>query len=78
VHYWKSYLRSRVDLLGTNDEYLGTDRVDHRYQAGAGVFFLPKRWAELGLQYRYETRTSDYSLAEYSDNVLILTLDARY
>jgi hypothetical protein len=78
VHYWKSYLRSRLDLLGTNDEYLGEDRVDHRYQVGAGVFFQPKRWAELGLQYRYETRTSDIPLAEYIDNVLMLTLDARY
>jgi hypothetical protein len=78
VHYWKSFLRSRLNLLGTNDDYLGEDRLDHRYQAGAGVFFQPKRWLELGLQYRYETRTSDDPLAEYIDNVFMLTLDARY
>ena len=78
VHYWKAYLRSKLNLMGTNDEYLGEDRVDHRYQIGAGLFFQPTRWVELGAAYRYETRTSDDPLAEYDDNVFMLTIDARY
>lgn len=78
VHHWKSYLRSRLALAGTNDEYIATDRVDHRYLAGAGVFYQFKRWAEVGVEYRYETRTSNEALAEYEDNVFMLTLNARY
>jgi hypothetical protein len=78
MHYWKAHLRSKLSLMGTNDEYLGEDRVDHRYQVGAGLFFQPTRWVELGAEYRYATRTSDDPLAEYSDNVFMLTVDARY
>lgn len=78
VHYWRSYLRSKLGALGTNDEYLGEDRVDHRFQVGAGLFYQPARRIELGAEYRYESRTSDDSLAEYADNVVMFTLDARY
>lgn len=78
VHSWKSYLRSRLSAFASNDEYLGEDRTDHRYRLGAGVFYQPDRRIELGAEYRYETRTSEVALDEYNNNVLMLTLDARY
>lgn len=78
VHYWRSYLRTKLGALGTNDEYLGEDRVDHRYQIGLGLFYQPVRRIELGVEFRNESRTSDLPETEYNNNVLMLTLDARY
>ena len=48
VHYWKSYLRSKLNVLGTNDEYLGEDRVDHRYQVGAGAVLPAQALGRIG------------------------------
>lgn len=78
IHYWRPLLYTRAGLLGTDDEYIGTSRVDHRYGASAGVFYQVRRWVELGLDYAYESRTSDDSLADYTDNVFTFSVRTAY
>ena len=58
-------------------------------QFGAGVFYKPRAWAELGLEYRYERRDSNVTaadmpgianprdLVEYTNNVFMFTFQAR-
>lgn len=79
-HFWSPFVNSRVTALATDDDYVGSDegRQDNRYQLGAGVFYTPKPWAELGAEYRYETRDSNVELAEYTNNVFMLTLNGRF
>jgi hypothetical protein len=89
VHYWKERLSTKVSGLATDDVYNGSPRVDHRYRLGAGVFYKPRRWADVGVEYRYETRTSNITtqddpqvlnprdIVEYTDNVFMFTLQAR-
>jgi len=80
VYYWKPRLYTRVGLLGTNDDYVGEPRTDHRYNASAGVFYQMRRWLELGVDYTYETRTSDVPLsaADYNDNVVLFSVRTAY
>ncbi len=78
VHYWRPAIHTRFGLLGTNDDYVGEPRTDHRYNLSGGVFYQMRRWLELGLDYTYESRTSDQSLAEYTDNVFLFSVRTAY
>ena len=78
VHYWKSYHEDQAQCLGYQRRVPWRGSCGPSVSGRRRVFFQPKRWVELGAQYRYETRTSDDPLAEYTDNVFMLTLDARY
>lgn len=78
VRYWRSSLFTRLGALGTTDDYIGTQRVDHRYCASGGVFYQVRRWLELGLDYSYESRASDDQLAEYTDNVVAVSIKSAY
>jgi len=78
LHYWKPLLYTRFGVLGTDDDYIGEPRVDHRYGASGGVFYQMRRWLELGLDYTYESRTSDRALADYTDNVLLMSVRTAY
>jgi len=79
-HSWSTFIRSTVTVFATDDDYSGSpvDRSDNRYRVGAGVFYTPMLWAELGAEYRYETRTSNEELAEYTNNVLMFTFNGRF
>jgi hypothetical protein len=90
IHYWKQNLYTKVTGFATDDDYNGTSRNDNRYHLGAGIFLKPRRWFEVGAEYRYETRDSNVTaadlgdevmnpedLVEYTNNVFMLTLRAR-
>ena len=79
-HFWSPFISSEVSVLATDDDYAGSvdGRQDNRYQVGAGVFYTPKQWIELGAEYRYETRDSNIDLAEYTNNVLMFTFNGRF
>jgi polysaccharide biosynthesis protein VpsM len=78
VHYWRPLVYTRFGLLGTDDDYIGESRVDHRYGASGGVFYQMRRWLELGVDYSYESRTSDESLAEYTNNIVLFSFRTVY
>ncbi len=80
VYYWKPRLYTRVEMLGTNDDYVGESRTDHRCNASGGVFYQMRQWLELGVKYTYEARTSNLPLraADYNDNVLLISVRTAY
>ena len=78
VHYWKPLLYTRFGLFGSNDDYVGSPRVDHRYNASGGIFYQVRRWMEVGVDYTYETRQSDESLADYKNNIVLFSVRTAY
>ena len=78
IHYWKPYLYSDLGFLAADDDYQGTSRNDQRYVVSGGVFYQVRRWLEIGAEYRYETRTSDVPLADYTNNVFGVSLRSAY
>lgn len=80
IHYWKPRLYTRLAVFGSDDDYVGTDRVDHRYRASGGVFYQMRRWLELGIDYAYETRESNVPLdaADYNNNSVVFSVRTAY
>lgn len=80
VHVWSGLpkLRSEVDLLLAKDDYLDENRTDDRYAAGLGVYYTLRPAVELGASVRRFERASPVRLAEYDNNVVLFTMNARF
>ncbi len=80
IHYWQPRLHTRFALFGSDDDYVGSERVDHRYRASGGVFYQMRSWLELGIDYAYEARDSNVPLdaADYRDNIVVLSVRTAY
>jgi len=79
-HNWSQFIRSRVSGFASDDDYAGSvsGRQDNRYRVGAGAFYTPRPWIEVGGEYVYETRDSNLRLAEYTNNVFMFTFNGRF
>lgn len=79
---WTQYIRPnrwfyQLSGYATKDEYSDRDRIDHRYQLSAGIYSQLRRRFLFGLEYRYETRDSDFRAAEYDNDVWMFNMDVK-
>ena len=73
-HFWKTYFSTRVGAWYTKSDFVGVSRTDNDSRIGIGGFFDIRTWLRLGLEYSYENRNSTDPTAEYSRNVVMLTI----
>ena len=73
-HYWKSYFLTRALASYVDSDYHGVSRTDHFGRVTFGGYFDIRTWLRLGAEYSYENRRSTDSTAEYSRNVILLTI----
>ncbi len=74
-HHWTSRGRSHLSMMFGTDEYSGSTREDDRRGAEASYSYQLKRWFDLGLGYRHETRNSDIRSLDYSYNVYFIEVE---
>ena len=73
-HYWKSYFLTRVAASYLKSDFIGVSRTDNDSRIGIGGFFDVRTWLRLGLEFSHENRNSTDPTAEYSRNVVMLTV----
>jgi len=73
-HYWKSYLLTRVAASYVNSEFKGTSRTDNVSRIGIGGYFDIRTWLRLGVEFSHENRNSTDATADFSRNIVLLTI----
>jgi hypothetical protein len=67
-HNWNVRSSTHLGVRLANEDYSGTNREDDRVEMEASYNYAAKRWIDLGVGIRYEDRTSDQNLFEYTRN----------
>lgn len=60
------------------DDSFTKDRNDDRWDLRAGVEYSLLRWLDLGAEYRYEERDSNFDIYDYSANVFMIRASTRF
>jgi polysaccharide biosynthesis protein VpsM len=73
-HYWKSYLMTRVAASYVKSDFKGASRTDDYSRIGVASYFDIRTWLRLGLELSHENRNSSDATADFSRNVVLLTI----
>ena len=73
-HYWKSYFLTRVTASYATSDFKGVSRTDHTGRIGVGAYFDIRTWLRLGAELSHENRNSTDGTADFSRNVVLLTI----
>ncbi len=67
-HNWSERSSTHFGVRVATEDYSGTRREDERVDVEASYNYAAKRWIDLGMGLRYEDRSSDVDIFEYTRN----------
>jgi polysaccharide biosynthesis protein VpsM len=71
-HDWSTQSKTDVSVVFANEDYTESDRQDDSYAAQALYTYAFRRWADLGVGYRFEEISSDLNFYDYTRNEVFL------
>jgi polysaccharide biosynthesis protein VpsM len=71
-HDWNTRSKTDVSLVFAAEDYTESDRQDDSYAAQALYTYAFRRWADLGVGYRFEELSSDLDFYDYTRNEVFL------
>lgn len=74
VHRWQSYVGSYAAFSYVNQDYRNLSRTDKVSGVNVGVYFDPRTWLRLSVDYSMADRKSLDSTAEYRRDALMFTV----
>lgn len=77
THELRRNIRLNANAEYQRDDFQGTNRVDDTFRVGTGVTYLLNRNLSLDASYRFDTRSSDDTNAEFDRNVFRVGVTAR-
>jgi len=75
-HQWPRAIRSTAVYTYGRVSQEGLGRTDTYHRAGLKVTYGIRRWLQAGAEYRYDTRDSSNTAADYRRNLTFITLEA--
>ena len=73
-HSFRRWLIGSLKFGIGRDDYVGMDRLDHRYLASAALTYKMTRTVHIKGEYRYEWLRSNVTGADYDANIVMLSL----
>ncbi len=71
-HDWSTRSKTDVSVVFAAEDYTESDRQDDSYAAQALYTYAFRRWADLGVGYRFEEISSDLDFYDYTRNEVFL------
>lgn len=74
-HEWTSFVSSEIAVARLNSDYFGSTREDDEDAFTVRLNYNMRRWLDLGLNYAYSDRDSNFSGLIYDKNTIYLSVD---